>query len=431
VENLAKSYRIGLPPKQGQGGKAIFHKLTKSFDYLASTLRTASEEEILWALKDVSFEVKQGEVLGLVGRNGAGKSTLLKILSRITEPTEGRALINGRVGSLLEVGTGFHPELTGRENVYLNGAVLGMKRAEIDQKFDEIAAFSGVEKFLDTAVKRYSSGMSVRLAFSVAAHLQPEVLLVDEVLAVGDAAFQKKCLGKMGDVAATGRTVLFVSHNMVAVQNLCSRAIWLQEGRMVADSTANDVVMQYLQASNPGLREQVWEEASRAPGNDMVRLKRLSVRPANGNPDEAITMETPFVVEVEFWNLTPDLFLDVRFHLYTEYDVVALGADTSYEPEWHGRPFPTGVFHTQCHIPGNWLNSGNYRIGVEIVKDGRRKVFVQESDWLNFDITELGERGGTWFGKEKGIFRPRLQWKTNFIANGAASYGDSVVSELI
>jgi lipopolysaccharide transport system ATP-binding protein len=416
VENLSKSYRIGLPPQDDQGRMAFLRKAAGTFGYLASTLRDASEAEILWAIRDVSFEVEQGEVVGLVGRNGAGKSTLLKILSRITDPTHGRAFINGRVGSLLEVGTGFHPELTGRENIYLNGAVLGMKRAEIDAKFDEIAAFSGVEKFLDTPVKRYSSGMSVRLAFSVAAHLQPEVLLVDEVLAVGDAAFQKKCLGKMGDVAAEGRTVLFVSHNMVAVQNLCNRAIWLQEGRLVADSNANDIVMQYLQAANPGLREQVWEEMERAPGNDLVRLRRLSVRPAQGSPEEAITMETPFVVEVEFWNLTSDLFLDVRLFLYTEYDVVALGADTSYEPEWHGRQFPEGIFHTECLIPGNWLNSGNYRVGVEIVKDGRRKVYVQESDWLNFDITELGERGGTWYGKERGIFRPRLQWKTELVS---------------
>lgn len=421
VENLSKRYRIGLPPKHVKGRRAMLHKVANTFGYLASTLRQATEEEILWALKDISFEVERGEVVGLVGRNGAGKSTLLKVLSRITEPTEGRAFIHGRVGSLLEVGTGFHPELTGRENVYLNGAVLGMKRTEIERKFDEIAAFSGVEKFLDTPVKRYSSGMSVRLAFSVAAHLQPEILLVDEVLAVGDAAFQKKCLGKMGDVAAEGRTVLFVSHNMVAVQNLCSRAIWLQEGRLLADSTASDIVMQYLQASNPGLREQVWDDMHRAPGNDLVRLKRLTVRPENGAPEEPITMETPFVIDVEFWNLTPDLFLDVRVFLYTEYDVAALGADTAYEPTWHGRQFPVGTFRTQCHVPGNWLNAGNYRVGVEIVKDGRRKVYIQDSDWLTFEITELGERGGTWYGKERGIFRPRLQWKTELIEDRAGA----------
>lgn len=418
VENLSKRYRIGLPPQKSEGRKAFFQKLGKSFGYLASTMREATEQEILWALKDVSFEVTQGEVVGLVGRNGAGKSTLLKILSRITEPTEGRAFINGRVGSLLEVGTGFHPELTGRENIYMNGAVLGMRRAEINSKFDEIAAFSGVEKFLDTPVKRYSSGMSVRLAFSVAAHLQPEVLLVDEVLAVGDAAFQKKCLGKMGDVAAEGRTILFVSHNMVALQNLCSRAIWLQDGQKVVDGPASDVVISYLQAANPGVREQFWDEMERAPGNDFVRLRRLSVRPANGSPEEAITMETPFVIEVEFWNLTSDLFLDVRLFLYTEYDVVALGSDTSYEPEWHGRQFPVGLFRSECVIPGNWLNSDSYRVGVEIVKDGRRKVFVQENNWLSFDIAELGERGGTWYGKERGIFRPRLEWKTELVNEG-------------
>jgi lipopolysaccharide transport system ATP-binding protein len=218
VDNLGKRYRIGARQKQPNTLRERIENLVASpFDYLRSTLRGPSEEEILWALKDVSFEIQQGDVVGIIGRNGAGKSTLLKILSRITEPTSGRAEVNGRVGSLLEVGTGFHPELTGRENIYLNGAILGMRKAEIDRQFDEIVDFAEIEKFIDTPVKRYSSGMYVRLAFAVAAHLEPEILLVDEVLAVGDAAFQKKCLGKIGDVAREGRTVLFVSHNMAAI----------------------------------------------------------------------------------------------------------------------------------------------------------------------------------------------------------------------
>lgn len=424
VENLSKRYRIGLPPQKSTGGKAVFQKLGKTFGYLASTMREATEQETLWALKDVSFEVERGEVVGLVGRNGAGKSTLLKILSRITEPTTGRALINGRVGSLLEVGTGFHPELTGRENVYMNGAVLGMKRAEIESKFDEIAAFSGVERFLDTPVKRYSSGMSVRLAFSVAAHLQPEVLLVDEVLAVGDAAFQKKCLGKMGDVAAEGRTILFVSHNMVALQSLCSRAIWLQDGQKIMDGSAHDVVISYLQVSNPGIREQFWDEMERAPGNDQVRLRRLSVRPANGDPSEPVTMATPFIIDVEFWNLTPDLNLDVQLFLHTEYDVIALGTDTLNESQWHGRPFPTGLYRSQCAIPGNWLNSGTYRVSLEFLKDGMRKVYAQDSGWLSFDVVELRQSDSAWYGKQRGILRPRLDWKTEFIGDGLAQESD-------
>jgi lipopolysaccharide transport system ATP-binding protein len=246
VENLSKRYRIGGPQAQY---KTLRESLVDMAAAPARRLRTlgrpSPENETIWALKDVSFDVKRGEVVGIIGRNGAGKTTLLKILCRITEPTKGYAEIKGRVGSLLEVGTGFHPELTGRENVYLNGAILGMRRAEIDQKFDEIVAFSEIEKFLDTPVKRYSSGMYVRLAFSVAAHLEPEILLVDEVLAVGDAAFQKKCLGKMEGVAREGRTVLFVSHNMAAVAGLCQRAVLLENGRAKADGPSSTVIARY------------------------------------------------------------------------------------------------------------------------------------------------------------------------------------------
>ncbi|MDW8072358.1 MAG: polysaccharide ABC transporter ATP-binding protein [Anaerolineae bacterium] len=253
VEHLSKLYRIGRAQQRHDTLRDLIAGLgSRVADRFRptpnpqSTIRDAQSEEYIWALKDVSFEVRRGEVLGIIGRNGAGKSTLLKILSRITEPTEGRAIVRGRVGSLLEVGTGFHPELTGRENIYLNGAILGMKKAEIDRKFDEIVAFAEIEKFLDTPVKRYSSGMYVRLAFAVAAHLEPEILLVDEVLAVGDAAFQKKCLGKMGQVAGEGRTVLFVSHNMAAVRKLCSYAILLDGGRKEATGSADAVISEYL-----------------------------------------------------------------------------------------------------------------------------------------------------------------------------------------
>jgi lipopolysaccharide transport system ATP-binding protein len=247
VDNLGKMYRIGAAEKQSRNGWRALGDLAMSpFDYLRRMGRPPTEEETLWALRDVSFEVQRGEVVGIIGRNGAGKTTLLKILSRITEPTEGYAEIHGRVGSLLEVGTGFHPELTGRENIYLNGAILGMRKVEIDRKFDEIVAFAEIEKFMDTPVKRYSSGMYVRLAFAVAAHLEPEILLVDEVLAVGDAAFQKKGLGKMGDVAREGRTVLFVSHNMGAIQSLCERCLLLNDGHLILDDEATSTVETYL-----------------------------------------------------------------------------------------------------------------------------------------------------------------------------------------
>jgi lipopolysaccharide transport system ATP-binding protein len=268
AEKLGKRYRIGGSRARAKGRERVLNRLATPFRYLASTLREPAPEETIWALRDVSFEVKSGEVVGFIGSNGAGKSTLLKVLSRITEPTQGRALIRGRVGSLLEVGTGFHPELTGRENIYLSGTILGMKRIEIDRKFDEIIAFAEVDKFLDTPVKRYSSGMAVRLGFAVAAHLEPEVLLVDEVLAVGDLAFQKKCLGKMGDVAKRGRTVLFVSHNMIAVQNMCQRVIWLQNGRLMEDGPTSDVLGKYLSASFSS-------QTSDSPGCAQTRLKKL------------------------------------------------------------------------------------------------------------------------------------------------------------
>jgi lipopolysaccharide transport system ATP-binding protein len=247
VQHLRKKYRIGVREHQPTSlVESVTSLLSSPFRYLQQMNRPPTDEETLWALQDISFDVKRGEVLGIVGRNGAGKSTLLKVLSRITEPTEGRAIIDGRVGSLLEVGTGFHPELTGRENIYLNGAILGMKKAEIDRKFDEMVAFAEVEKFLDTPVKRYSSGMYVRLAFAVAAHLEPEVLIVDEVLAVGDSAFQRKCLGKMEDLSSHGRTILFVSHSMPTIQALCQRVLLLEKGRIIREGDPAEVIGYYL-----------------------------------------------------------------------------------------------------------------------------------------------------------------------------------------
>jgi lipopolysaccharide transport system ATP-binding protein len=288
IENLSKQYRIGGPQARY---KTIRETLMDMVAAPARRLhrlgRPAPPEETIWALKDVSFEIERGEVVGIIGRNGAGKTTLLKILSRITEPTTGYAEIKGRVGSLLEVGTGFHPELTGRENIYLNGAILGMRRAEIDRKFDEIVAFSEIEKFLDTPVKRYSSGMYVRLAFSVAAHLEPEILLVDEVLAVGDAAFQKKCLGKMGDVASKGRTVLFVSHNMAAISALCPRSVLLEEGRLVYDHDTHEVIEQYLNLGEALYRIPLAERQDRR-GNGKITLTDVFFTDLQGTPTPTI-----------------------------------------------------------------------------------------------------------------------------------------------
>jgi lipopolysaccharide transport system ATP-binding protein len=280
VENLGKRYRIGAAEKQATTlGQAVRRATTAPFNYLISTLRGPTDKEIIWALKDVSFEVKYGEVVGIIGRNGAGKSTLLKILSRITEPTKGRARVYGRVGSLLEVGTGFHKELTGRENIYMNGAILGMTRAEIKRKFDEIVDFAGVEQFIDTPVKRYSSGMRIRLAFAVAAHLEPEILLIDEVLAVGDAEFQKKCLGKMDEVAKGGRTVLFVSHNMGQMTKLCQRTMLLEDGYLKLDDTSQVVVDQYLLSTLSSITNQ--ETRKPQIKNEKVDLLSLQITGIN------------------------------------------------------------------------------------------------------------------------------------------------------
>jgi lipopolysaccharide transport system ATP-binding protein len=417
AESLSKRYRIGKRRDPSQSRADAARMLLSPFSYLVSTLREPSEEETLWALKDVSFSVQTGEALGMIGRNGAGKSTLLKILARITEPTSGRAILDGRVGSLLEVGTGFHPELTGRENIYLSGAILGMKRAEIDRKFDEIVAFAETERFLDTPVKRYSSGMYVRLAFAVAAHLEPEILLVDEVLAVGDAAFQKKCLGKMGDVATQGRTVVFVSHNMVAVQSLCRQAIWLDHGGIILQGEANQVVTQYLASGNQSIAEQTWPEMASAPGNDKVRIRRVRVYPENGSPNDPITMETAVIVEVEYWNLAPDQVVNSCLHFYTEQVQVAFtSSPTDSDAKLPFRPKPAGVYREVCKIPRNLLNSGVYRIWLLMIKDASKVIF-RLNDCVGFEVLDLSVRQGAWYGREPGFVRPILEWQTEELSH--------------
>ena len=417
VRNVSKKYRIGA---RREAYSTLRETITSAVRTPVKHLRRNGQPgtDIVWALKDVSFEVTPGEVLGIIGRNGAGKSTLLKILARITQPTTGRAELHGRVGSLLEVGTGFHPELTGRENIYLNGAVLGMKRSEIAAKFDEIVAFAELEKFLDTPVKHYSSGMYMRLAFAVAAHLDPEILLVDEVLAVGDVEFQAKCLGKMGAVASEGRTVLFVSHNIVAVQNLCRQVIWLNEGQIHEKGATRDVVKSYLTtASSAVATERVWDDPVNAPGNDKVRLHRVRVRPVDGSI-EPITIRTPFVLEFEYWNLEPDARLNLSLHLYNQHGTTILNTFPVQEPAWHGRPFPVGLFRSACHIPGNLLNDGLHRVLLLVVKD-QAEVIFSVSDALVFNVLDAVERRGEWHGKWEGAVRPDLVWATEYLGNKA------------
>ena len=373
-----------------------------------------NDHRTVWALKDVSFEVGRGECLAIIGRNGAGKSTLLKILSRITEPSRGKVELFGRVGSLLEVGTGFHPELTGRENIFLNGAVLGMKRSEIAAKFDEIVGFAEIEKFLDTPVKHYSSGMYMRLAFAVAAHLEPEILLVDEVLAVGDAEFQAKCLGKMGAVAREGRTVLFVSHNMAAVQSLCRRAIWLEQGR-IREEGNETVVKNYLAASSSSAgAEKIWHDPQSAAGNERVRIHKARVRPLTGSPDDPITIQTPFALEFEYWNLIADARLNLSLHLYNEQGVTVFNSFPVREAVWHGRPFPIGLFRSSCYVPGNLLNEGVHRVLLLVVEDQGVVIFSM-SDALVFNVLDSAERRGDWHGKWEGAVRPDLEWQTEYL----------------
>ena len=378
------------------------------------------ERETFWALRDVSFEVGRGEVLGIVGRNGAGKSTLLKILARITRPTTGHADIWGRVGSLLEVGTGFHAELTGRENIFLSGTILGMRRAEIQRRFDEIVAFSEVEPFLDTPVKRFSSGMYTRLGFAVAAHLDPEVLIVDEVLAVGDASFQKKCLGKMGDVARSGRTVLFVSHNMAAVESLCGRAIWLDRGTIRADDGAHDVVQRYLAIQSDGPSASSWPSPLEAPGNDTVRVRSASVRAADGRAE--LDMLTPVQIDVEYWNLRPDNLLNLSHHVYNELDVLVFNAVPVHEPNWMYKPMPVGLYRSSCVIPGYLLNSGSYRVDTLFVID-QGSVTYSHRALVSFDVAEsVAVRGrSTWYGRFPGVTHPRTEWQTTLLSTEDAA----------
>jgi lipopolysaccharide transport system ATP-binding protein len=405
VENLFKQYRLGQVSTgtlshdlnrwwyKIRGKDDPYERITEVNN---RTQKTAGE--YVWALEDINFSVEQGEVLGIIGKNGAGKSTLLKILSKVTGPTKGDIKVKGRIASLLEVGTGFHPELTGRENVFLNGAILGMQNAEIKSKFDEIVSFSGVEKYIDTPVKRYSSGMYVRLAFAVAAHLEPEILIVDEVLAVGDAEFQKKCLGKMKDVSGQGRTVLFVSHNMTAVNALCNKAILLKHGKIVSSGRTHDVINEYIKINSDNIRQNIFfENKEIALGNDQIKIK--SVRVA---PDE-IDLEDEISVSFEFWNMLPDQHLTLCF------DLVNIREQTVFSTATTLAVSPEEVCKAKCTIPGNFLNDDIYSITVYFIDEERRSVF-SKAELVQFEVKEI-DRGYAYFGKVNGVVRPKLYWQ--------------------
>ncbi|HVP21154.1 MAG TPA: ABC transporter ATP-binding protein [Anaerolineaceae bacterium] len=365
----------------------------------------------IWALKDVSFDVKQGQVLGIIGRNGAGKSTLLKILARVTDPTEGYGEIRGRVGSLLEVGTGFHPELTGRENIYLNGAILGMKRAEIERKFDEIVAFSEVEQFIDTPVKRYSSGMYLRLAFAVAAHLEPEILVVDEVLAVGDAEFQRKCLGKMNDVAQDGRTVLFVSHNMSAILRLTQEAIVIEKGHLVMRAPTPQAVDYYLSRGDSRQGERLWEPDEIPAASAPYCPIGLRILDPQGAVTETVRSTDPVTVEIEYALSSDITGLRVGIYLMsTRGEMIFTSFDTD-DPR-HYEKFSArkaGHYSSRCTIPADFLNEGRYILGMN-ASAFRVRRFFQDEQALTFTVDAAGAPGMQWTETRLGAVRPRLDW---------------------
>jgi len=407
---LGKRYRIGQLDAGYDTLRESFVRAGRRFAGRGST--SSSAERDIWALKEVSFGVDEGSAVGVIGRNGAGKSTLLKILTRITYPTEGRAEIRGRVGSLLEVGTGFHPELTGRENVYLNGSILGMKRKEIDRRFDEIVEFAGVETFLDTPVKRYSSGMYVRLAFAVAAHLEPEILLVDEVLAVGDAEFQRRCLGRMEDLSQSGRTVVFVSHQMQAVSQLCDRAVWLDRGQVQRDGPASDVVAEYLQAGYGAGSSREWLDPATAPGDELVRLRSVRIVQA-GEERAAVDVREPVGIEIRFEVLGEGVPIFPKIKVYDSRGNVAFNAmDT--DARW-AEPSLRGVYTSTAWIPANYLNEGLTTLDVTICSLDMPKLYPHAStrDVVAFHVQDpnLGDSArGRFAGQWQGVVRPLLDW---------------------
>ena len=424
AEYLGKKYTIGHQAEKGgymslrdvlmQNARTLWSK-TKDLVTGKPIILGDTMEEV-WALKDVSFEIRRGEAIGIIGRNGAGKSTLLKVLSRITEPTTGRVTIKGRVASLLEVGTGFHPELTGRENIYLNGTILGMTRKEIKQKFDEIVTFAEVERFLDTPVKRYSSGMYVRLAFAVAAHLEPEVLLVDEVLSVGDAEFQKKCLGKMEDVSKTGRTVLFVSHNMLAIESLCKKAILLTDGFATPFDSVDSAIGEYLSNKSDLSGEVSWDSPEEAPGNHQVRLKAVRIL-SDGQVTATPTVNQDIEAQIDYWNLENNGRRLLSIHLFNSRGFLLLTTSNMKtasltEDPWVYKRYPLGLFRTSCTIPRFLLNTGVHSITLYINGTMAGDNILVKHNAISFDVQDDPGMRTEYSGEWIGAIRPKLAWKT-------------------
>jgi len=410
AQSLGKQYILGQADAQGNLREAVIAGVRAPLRLLT---KKREPTDSFWALKDVNFEIAQGEAVGIIGRNGAGKSTLLKILSRITAPTTGEVRIQGKVASLLEVGTGFHAELSGRENIFLNGAIMGMTRAEVRARFDEIVAFAEVDKFLDTPVKRYSSGMYVRLAFAVAAHLEPEILVVDEVLAVGDASFQKKCLGKMQSVASGGRTVLFVSHNMAAISRLCTRAILLSHGTVVADGPVTKVAGIYAGGATGESPTEIDFRRGKVPGSEHVRL--LAARMLGDEPGSpTIDIRRPFSFQFDFEVQTSRYSLNPNVHIFNEDGQCVFVSSDGYIQEYQ-RPKAPGFYRSTVTIPGNLMAEGMFSMDFAISTFDPVIVHVIERGLFSFRIHDTGggdSARGSYAGPMPGVVRPVLPWTT-------------------
>ncbi len=409
AEGLSKRYVIG---EYHAGYETLRESLTRGIRLVLRREHRAPHQEI-WAIDDVSFEVAEGEIVGFIGRNGAGKSTLLKVLTRITAPTRGTAEIRGRVGSILEVGTGFHPELTGRENVFLNGSMLGMTRREVRARLPAIVEFSGVEKFIDTPVKRYSSGMYVRLAFAVAAHLDPEVLIIDEVLAVGDHEFQQRCMGRIEEIGRSGRTVLFVSHDMAAVARLCDRSYCLDGGRIILEGPSEEIVAKYLQMMSGAGAEAAWSDIETAPGSELVRLRSARVVDTSGAAVDAIDVRQPVGIELAFTVLRSGKPFFPKIKVTDERGAVAFNALDTH-PRWHEPTEPSDYVAT-AWIPGNLLNEGQMSVDVALASIDAPKFHhhVNLSRLLTFHVQDAGEGDsakGRFTGQLQGVVRPLLDW---------------------
>jgi lipopolysaccharide transport system ATP-binding protein len=413
VENLSKAYQLG-----DFGTGTISRDLERFFARLrgkedpflkigeVNDRTTKGESDVVWSLNDINFEVEQGDAVGIIGRNGAGKSTLLKILSRVTSPTTGSVKLRGRIASLLEVGTGFHPELSGRENIYLNGAILGMRKAEIKRKFDEIVSFSGVERYIDTPVKRYSSGMYVRLAFAVAAHLESEILIVDEVLAVGDAEFQKKCLGKMGQVSKSeGRTVLFVSHNMAAVKTLCNRGIVLANGQLIYENRQLEAVSFYQTNNNTRSTFEHHGDPGSAPGNENIRVLKFIIRPLTG---DSISISTGVSFEMIFFNQKAGINLDATFELKNSDEIPVFHNGVLISTNNDSK---TGLYTVKCTIPPNLLNAGNYSFKL-IFGENQRYLLFGTDDFIGFEVEN--ESKGSNSALAPGVIHPKLDFNVSY-----------------